>query len=620
MATEFKKKRISEKTLRAIFCTAFYGVLALFVAGLFLFDAFYCRIYDSPEVESGTVDMGGVDLPSRDVACNLAGEWEFFYNKWIVTDGYNGEPDGMIDLPGLWTYKKIGSKRLPRSGYASYRLIARGVQPEVYVFVYRHYAYCAYRVFINGSLNFVSGTVSKDENETHISGKTDGKTPYLTDGGDLEIVIEVSASATGGLNAAPWLAATSTGNSYGNGLRAFNYIALGITSAAVVVSVLASLFFKYKRDFSVPAFMAALWAHFMTSRDMFYVFHMPIAAALILQLMTALACFALLILHFKRMGVKLSKRYVLSISIAAAVLTILLAAFFGTPLAPWFGLVLLAVGASNLVPLLFDAKMSVMRRAVYGALFSFLTAVFLFEMCDGLGLLVFGTEFIFTYLLMTIVACFAVLWLWKIERSAMDAIRVGELECELSSVKNKALKAQIEPHFVYNSLTAIQARYRDGLNEGDAAVEQFSKYLRLVTDSDGEDTVPFDDEVKNILNYFELENLRVGGKLELILDLDYTDFRVPVLSLQPFVENAVKHARLTEKRDGCITLSSFKTDSFVVVEVSDNGCGFDTATARCGVGLKNAQKRFELFNAQMNIESAPDRGTKITVTIPLERS
>ena len=290
--------------------------------------------------------------------------------------------------------------------------------------------------------------------------------------------------------------------------------------------------------------------------------------------------------------------------------------FYGTPLAPVFGFTLFAIGCAYLVPIVFNKKFDRVQRCSYGALFAFLASIFFFELCDGLGLLVFGTEFIFSFELMLIIACFAVLWLWKLAKDARDAIRVSELECELHSVKNQALKAQIKPHFIYNSLTAIQSRYRDGLNEGDRAIEQFAKHLRTVTDSNGEDLIPFEDEVRNVLNYFELENLRAGGELSLLLDLNHTDFSVPVLSLQPLVENSIRHGGLRERQGGFVQLSSDKNDDCITVAVCDNGAGFDVNAVSEGVGLGNTRKRFELLNAEMQIESG-EGGTRVTIKIPL---
>lgn len=618
MAVSNKKKKISAKTAQIIFCVVMYTLLALFILILFLFNGNYSKIYESPQIKDGKADFAGVDIPPRDVACNLAGKWEFFYGKWIVTDGYDGESDGLIDLPGLWTYKNFGDARLPKTGFASYRLTLQNVQPDIDVKVYRLYCDFAYRVFINGQLNYRSGELSKNLSETKVTGVSDEIHPFHTDGNTLEIVIEISATNTGGFNTAPWLAASETGNSYGSNLRSFNYIALGITTSAVAISILTYVFFKYKRDITAPAFMIALYCHFLFSKDMLYVIPLSIPAAMILQLLSAIVTFAVLITHFRKNGAKLNKTYVIVTSATATVLAALSIAFYGTPLAPVFSFLLLGVGCSYLVPIVFDNRSDTLQWCVNGTLFAFLTSVFCFETCDWLGLLVFGTEFIFTFELMMILACFTALWIWKFAKTARAAIRASELECKLSAAENQALKAQIKPHFVYNSLTAIQARYRDGLDEGDKAIEQFAKHLRLVTDSNDKDIIPFDDEVQHVLNYFELENLRAGGKLNLLLDLNYTDFSVPVLSLQPLVENAIRHGGLRQKQDGYIQLSSDRQDNFVIITIYDNGVGFDTAATRAGVGIENTQKRLELLNAQMEISSKPQCGTQVTIKIPLE--
>ncbi|MDE5755803.1 MAG: histidine kinase [Clostridia bacterium] len=618
MAVLNRKKKISAKTAQIIFCIVMYTLLALFIVILFVFNSNYSKIYKSPQIKDGKADFSNIDIPPRDVACNLAGKWEFFYNKWIVTDGYDGDCDGLIDIPGLWTYKNFNGDRLPKTGYASYRLTLENVQSDIDIKVYRLYCNFAYRVFINGQLNYRSGELSKDISGTKVTGISDEIHPYRTDGNTLEIVIEISAMTTGGFNTAPWLAASKTGNSYGTNLRSFNYIALGITTSAVAISILTYAFFRYKRDITAPAFMIALYCHFLFSKDMLYVIPLSIPTAMILQLLSAIVTFVILIAHFRRNGSRLNKTYVIVTSAFATLFTALSIAFYGTPLEPSFSFILFGIGCSYLVPIVLGNKTQTIQWSVNGMLFAFLMSVFCFEISDWLGLLVFGTEFIFTFELMIILACFAVLWIWKLAKTARTAIRASELECELSAVKNQALKAQIKPHFVYNSLTAIQARYRDGLDEGDKAIEQFAKHLRLITDSNSKDTIPFEEEVRNVLNYFELENLRARGKLNLLLDLNYTDFYVPVLSLQPLVENAIRHSGIRQRQDGYIELTSDKRDDFVIVTVCDNGNGFDVTATRSGVGIENTQKRFELINAQMEITSKPNCGTQVTIKIPLE--
>ncbi|MDE7297100.1 MAG: histidine kinase [Clostridia bacterium] len=617
MAVNTRKKTINGRTFRILLCAALYIALALFTGSLFLLSANYQKVYDSPTVRGGKADFTGIEISSRSVPCTLTGEWEFFYNEWIVTDSYDGQADGMIKLPGLWTWRDFGNGKLPKTGYASYRLVLENVQPDIDITVFRHNADVAYRVFLNGKLNVRSGTVSKDIDETRVSGRYDESIPFHTDGSPIEVVIELSACTNGGFNVSPWLNYDWSGsNTYGARLRSFTFIALGISTAAVAVSILTFLFFKYKQDITVPALMLALFAHFLCSKDIMYVFALPFTFIRLFAFFSAAATFVIFILHMRRNGVSYKKTTLLITAISGAVFTVLLFVLYGTPYAPIAALGLILTPSLHLIPVS-GGNLTNAQRVLYGVFLTLILTIFVAELCDGLGLLVFGIEFYFSIELMLIIACFTVLWLWKIATASRTAVRVSELECELFSAKTQALKAQIKPHFVFNSLTAIQAQYRDGLHEGDRAIEQFAKHLRLITDSNGEDVIAFDDEVRNVLNYFELENLRADGKLNLLLDLDYTDFSVPVLSLQPLVENAVKHGNLRSIQDGYISLSSERTERSIIVTVADNGQGFDPDQVQTGVGLENARKRFELIGAQMTIHSAPNQGTHVTIELPL---
>lgn len=613
-----KRKKPSDRAMQIIICCVLYASLILFIASLFFISSNYQKLYKSPKVEKGEADFSGVEISSRSVPCTLTGEWEFYYNRWIVTDNDKSPCDGMIKMPDVWSGKDFGAGKLSKSGYASYRMVAKNVQPDISLTVFRNNTDISYRVFFNGRLHLVSGTVSKDVKETKVSGRTDEKIPFITDGGDVEIVIEISANSHGGLNAAAWLNYDWTGNTYGARLRSFTFVALGISVAAVIVSLLTFAFFGYKRDVTTPLFMLALFAHFLTSKDVTSVLAFPFTLTRILAVITATAAFALFIAHVMRCGVKYGKRTI-ALSIACFALSlILLFSLYGTKytVLPFAALIL--TGCAYLIPIA-GSKMPTAEKWLYCTFLTVLMSVFCAELCDGLGMIVFGTEYYFSIELMLMLACFVAIWLWKMAKTAKIAMRVSELENELTTAKHKMLKAQIKPHFVYNSLTAIQSQYRTGLDEGDRAVEQFARHLRLVTDSDETDTIPFDGEIQNVLNYFELENLRSDGRLTLLLDLQFSDFSVPVLSLQPLVENAIHHGGLREMRDGCITLSSFKQDGKVCITVGDNGRGFDTKTAAEGVGLENTRKRFNLLNASMKIESAPGAGAKVIIEIPLEK-
>jgi LytS/YehU family sensor histidine kinase len=189
---------------------------------------------------------------------------------------------------------------------------------------------------------------------------------------------------------------------------------------------------------------------------------------------------------------------------------------------------------------------------------------------------------------------------------------------EIKEVKNQALKAQIKPHFIFNTMTSIQDIYHRSLEEGDRALSRFSKHLRLNVDSGYKDMVSFQDELNNIQNYFELENLRRGGKLSLLYDIDYVDFDIPILSLQPLIENAVKYGKTDEKEDGYIQIKSYEEEESIIVEVNDNGSGFDISEIKeNSTGLKNVTQRLGFsLNANVEIISKKGEGTTVKIIIP----
>lgn len=524
---------------RVVALAIIYAQFAVFLILMFSMSANYQTIYSSPKVEKGYVDFAGMDLVPRDVSSILSGEWEFFYNEWIVTDeAENPVPTGFISVPGHWTGKDFGDGKLPKTGYASYRLRVDNVQPDIDIVAYRNCFMGAYRVFMNGQLVAVSGTVSKVTSETMATGSVDFMNPYRTDGGGIELVIEVSANSTGGLNAAPWLGYSGKGSLYGTNLRYYAMACFGVATAVVAVSFLNYFFFKYKRDISVPLLLSALYVHFFCSKDVSASLGFPYGVALVFGYISLIAAYAALVYHLVRAGVNIKKEYLLA---GVGVATAAIIAFFCL-LPTDFGLIptlILAVLALTVcAPVLGCRRMKVPLRIIYALFILVITSICTLEICDIIGAIVYGTEFFLSFIMLGIIALFSALGLWRIAMTSRTAMRASELERELFTVRQKALKAQIKPHFVFNSLTAIQAQYREGVEAGDKAMEKFARHLRLNIDSEGDGLIPFDDEVKNILNYFELENLRAGGGLNLLLDLNFTDFFVPVLSLQPLVENA----------------------------------------------------------------------------------
>ena len=122
----------------------------------------------------------------------------------------------------------------------------------------------------------------------------------------------------------------------------------------------------------------------------------------------------------------------------------------------------------------------------------------------------------------------------------------------------------------------------------------------------------------------ELEQIRFGDELSVVFDIEEDSFLLPVLSIQPLVENAVKHGIAKKRGGGIVTISSRKTEWAYEITISDTGVGFVVDgyldDGKVHIGLENVRQRLRsIMNATVNVDSTPGNGTTVTVTIPKEK-
>ena len=179
--------------------------------------------------------------------------------------------------------------------------------------------------------------------------------------------------------------------------------------------------------------------------------------------------------------------------------------------------------------------------------------------------------------------------------------------------------SQIKPHFIYNTLNAIQDI--DGMpEEAQNAIVDFSKYLRENLDFLNESNViPFNKELEHVTKYANLEKLRFRDKINIVFDIRSSDFLIPSLCLQILVENAIKHGITKKYEGGTVKISSFERDEKFFVVVEDDGIGFDInqVIGVTHLGLKISRERLRHFvNGTLVVESEVGKGTKVTIIIP----
>ena len=195
-------------------------------------------------------------------------------------------------------------------------------------------------------------------------------------------------------------------------------------------------------------------------------------------------------------------------------------------------------------------------------------------------------------------------------------------EKEQTELQVSAMISQMQPHFLYNSLAVIAA-----LCEGDPelaakATNAFSDYLREnISFANKNAPISFSEELSHIEIYVWLEKLRFPKKLNIEYDIKCDAFPVPALSVQPMVENAIKHGICKTKEGGTVRICSFDTEQYYTVTVSDNGAGFDISQTACDnrehLGIENTRYRIrEMVGGSLDIVSTPGEGTTVTIRIP----
>ncbi len=199
---------------------------------------------------------------------------------------------------------------------------------------------------------------------------------------------------------------------------------------------------------------------------------------------------------------------------------------------------------------------------------------------------------------------------------------------ENDSLKINILLSQIQPHFIYNSLTVIQQLCMTDAQAAGNAIGSFTQYLRHNMDSITVDTpIPFEEELKHVRCYVELQQLRFGDRLHVDYDLACKDFCLPTLTLQPIVENAVHYGvRKTANGEGTVRITSREFPDRYEVAVRDDGPGFvpeslagDKKNSK--VGLRNVRDRLErICHGELRIETRLGKGTTVTLVVPKNQS
>jgi two-component system LytT family sensor kinase len=203
--------------------------------------------------------------------------------------------------------------------------------------------------------------------------------------------------------------------------------------------------------------------------------------------------------------------------------------------------------------------------------------------------------------------------------------RAAELEARLTSAKLQALRMQINPHFLFNTLNSIAALVYVNPRAADEMLGDLSELLRRSLDSMEEQEIPLAQELEFIGAYLSIEQKRFGERLRLEQSVpdELMKALVPALILQPLVENAIRHGIEQRRGPGLISIEAKQEDKRLHLIVRDNGRGLPGAdsnrSARRGIGLANTQARLQGLYGQaqrFSLGSAEPQGCQVDIYLP----
>lgn len=213
------------------------------------------------------------------------------------------------------------------------------------------------------------------------------------------------------------------------------------------------------------------------------------------------------------------------------------------------------------------------------------------------------------------------------ERMQAEQVRAAQLQAELATAQLHALKMQLHPHFLFNTLNAISVLVHENPRVASRMVELLSDLLRYTLKSASTQEVTLQQELEFLRLYLEIEQTRFGDRLTVQLNAapETLNARVPNLILQPLVENAIHHGVAKRRGEGLLEINAVRENGALRLSVRDNGYGVEPKDERNGrgLGLANTRARLQtLYGAQseLRLEQIAEGGTRAVIVLPFRYS
>ncbi len=619
----------------------FVIVLMLIVFSIFdftLFSNYAMKYFEGEVTENGVIDVSNRNIDGGDFTY-LTGDWEFFWMKHIVSDNdTKAVPDIIVNVPSSWTDYAVNGTNLKSGGYASYKTKLKGINVKKPFIIAVPNLPAAYNVFVDGQMIYTSGTVSKDMETTKATPNflalpiTTNKN--MSENNVVELVIEVSCQLSNGITIAPVLVNYDCFINQTTLLIGLIYMLIGIILFTGVFAFIMSLKSKGSGRYSIWLSLLCLFLiiRIMVSNEGYvasYLLFLGMPYELTRFFVFALTFIIKLILFIytsKSLKLKLPQNIILLFGLfflVYASVPILFAQNIFNPL-PFllyqtstfiFDMYILHHLCKSIVYKTHNARLYTIGYI------SIITGIYI-DILNASGFITMRVSWIMPLSFIIFIATAVYIQVLSILESYNESKKTAELSKELAETNMSLMLSQIQPHFLYNALNTIKYLTKKDPKTAEDVIVNFSNYLRANMDSLSQrEPVPFMDELNHIKNYVAIELLRFEDRLNIVYDLKSTNFSLPALTIQPLVENAIKHGINQKVDGGTVTISTNEDEKSFYVSIADDGVGYDLDSlpdkSRSHIGLMNITARLKtMLNAKVNIESKLGRGTTVLITIP----
>lgn len=589
-----------------------------------LFSAKYHLIMGNNGPQSSYLGLTEIDFDGGETAY-LDGEWKLYPGIFIISDSIkNPEKDRYAAVPSF-------QDRHADSGffYGSYEINLVTAKQKTGLAIYIPNSCIAYKIWLNDLLVGSSGVLAKTpESVTADVGYI--ALPFdLKDRLNNKLVIEMATREFGGLYITPRISShrlLESGNAWDETAA---FLISGMLIANAVIFVILRLVVKY-RPFTVwfPLSSLFFFVRLLMTQEMFPSYQKVFGSAsyenVILVALLASFIFVYTSTRFI-MGLCEYRNQWVTYGIAGYLAAVYIGCCVLSLLSSERLSILLATLLAAAVPILngiIILRRGLLNRQTLMPILLYVYVMLLLAM-NGLhlvGWLLFPTRNIGQYLFLAFSWYVVIFYALRIRGMYEDSKKLVASETALLKSNATLMLSQIKPHFIYNTLTTIQSMIKLNPEQAYHTTGIFASYLRSnISAIDSFDPVPLSKELENVRSYADIEQIRFGEKLQVIYDIQSCAFSLPPLTIQPLVENAIKHGIRKRSGKGAVTISTFEDEDHYYATVADNGVGFspDKTDNPMSVGLKNIEYRLRtISNGRLEIDSRPGEGTTMRIIIP----